>query len=189
VELESGAAAEYAIEKLPARSYYVIAGVDDNGNGKYFDDGERIGLYPSIDGPEPVPVKAGEVTRKVNFTLIVQGKAPLEETAPARVGSPCTGHSDCGNGGLCDESLAGGYCYKHCPGGDADCPSESSCFGAGDGAVCLVTCTSPSGGQGSCRSGYVCYAAAPKPICLPVCKSASDCAEGKSCDSGSGYCK
>ena len=106
------------------------------------------------------------------------------------MGGPCASKADCGNGGLCDESFAGGYCYKNCPGGDSECPAGSACFGTGQSAACLLTCPNAGVGRDTCRADYVCVSTsrASLAVCLQACKSNADCDAGQSCD-GKGYCK
>jgi serine protease len=177
---------DYEIAGLEPREYYLIVGVDDNGNGELFDDGERMGIYLNLDAPLPVEVLAGEETAGVDFPLIAVGAAPGEDNRPVPVGAPCETKADCGAGGLCDTTLPGGYCWKECPNGPSDCPSGSTCYGAGSRA-CLVTCASPWSGQSNCRSGYLCWDATPAPTCIPPCDDSS-CGEGTYCDHATGYC-
>ncbi len=177
---------DYRISGLEPREYYLLAGVDDNGNGELFDDGERMGIYLNLDSPQPVELFAGKVTEGVDFALVAVGVAPGEDNRPVPVGAACRTKADCGAGGLCDTTMPGGYCWKECPKGSADCPPGSACFGASS-PVCLVTCTSPWSGQASCRSGYLCWDATPAPTCIPPCDDSS-CGEGTYCDHATGYC-
>ncbi|MCP3138229.1 S8 family peptidase [Pyxidicoccus xibeiensis] len=68
----------YAID-LPPRVYFATAAIDDNQNGVYFEDGERIGFWRNTDSVEPIEVRAGEVVDRIDFDLIPY--IPVE-TAP-----------------------------------------------------------------------------------------------------------
>jgi hypothetical protein len=186
VEFTSAATVDYRIPDLEPREYVLLAGVDDNGNGELFDDGERMGIYRNLDSPETVEAVAGKEAGGLDFALIAVGVAPTEDTGPVPVGAPCATKADCGAGGLCDTTLPGGYCWKECPGGAADCPGGSACFGDSS-PLCLATCAEAWGGQSNCRSGYLCWNATPAPACLPPCDDAS-CQEGTYCDHSTGYC-
>ncbi|WP_164018469.1 S8 family serine peptidase [Pyxidicoccus trucidator] len=59
----------YAID-LPPRTYYATAAIDDNQNGQYFEDGERIGFWRNQDSVEPIVVRAGEVVPGIDFDLV-----------------------------------------------------------------------------------------------------------------------
>jgi len=190
VKLDSGVVADYELTDLePREDYVVLAGVDDDGNGEPFDDGERFGFWRNLDAPELVEVTAGEVTKGIDFAVVTTGAAPEEDEKPVPVGAPCRTKSDCGTGGLCDTSVEGGYCIKPCPGGSDDCPSGSDCFDIPD-PYCLATCPTEWGGQSTCRDGHICWGttSGPAPICMPRC-TADSCSTGAECNLTTGYCE
>ena len=55
---------------VDAGTFLAIAAVDDNGNGQYFDPGERVGFYRNTDDLEPLEVKVGQETPGISFNLI-----------------------------------------------------------------------------------------------------------------------
>ncbi|MFP2926139.1 S8 family serine peptidase [Pyxidicoccus sp. 3LG] len=59
----------YAID-LPPRTYYATAAIDDNQNGVYFEDGERIGFWRNQDSLEPIEVTPGGLVDGIDFDLI-----------------------------------------------------------------------------------------------------------------------
>jgi hypothetical protein len=52
--------------------YFVAAGIDDNGNGKLFDPGERSGWYPTMDAPTSIKVTPGGNVDGIDFVLVPQ---------------------------------------------------------------------------------------------------------------------
>lgn len=172
--------------EAPPREYFVVAGVDENGNGKFFEDGERGGFFPTLDQPDTVIVTAGQEIKNVNFTL-----APLRDTGGSGlvVGASCSGAPDCPDNGFCETSWPGGYCSRNCD--TQSCPGSSRCYavGANGTKACLSTCTGPSTGQSDCRVDYRCYSdGTGGGACLPACTSNNDCEQGVTCDLGTGYC-
>ncbi|WP_434386911.1 S8 family serine peptidase [Melittangium boletus] len=64
------AASQYAYSAtLTARTYYVIAAIDDNGNNE-IDDGDRVGYWRDVANVEPIALKAGQTVTGVNFSLV-----------------------------------------------------------------------------------------------------------------------
>ncbi|MGA9524307.1 MAG: S8 family peptidase [Myxococcaceae bacterium] len=53
--------------------YYVGAGIDDNGNGRLFDAGERSGFFPDSENPQQVRVLPGQTIEDIDFVI-----APVE---------------------------------------------------------------------------------------------------------------
>jgi serine protease len=102
----------YSFDVAPGSSYYAVAAVDDNGNGVYFEPGERVGMYKSLDSPDPISVVAGQTTGGINFTLVPY-KSP-SSTPTLVVGSACTSNTDCLDSGACVTAWPGGYCTRDC---------------------------------------------------------------------------
>ncbi|XXF79077.1 S8 family serine peptidase [Myxococcaceae bacterium GXIMD 01537] len=59
----------YAID-LPPRVYFATAAIDDNQNGVFFEEGERVGFWRNRDSVEPIDVRAGETVGGIDFDLI-----------------------------------------------------------------------------------------------------------------------
>jgi serine protease len=146
----------YSVSIKP-RTYYVLASIDDTGNGKYFEEGDRVGLWRDFTDMEAVDVKESQTLRNVSFSLVPY--KVTQEPVASKVGQSCTTHTDCGTNGLCATTgYPGGYCTQDCL--STGCPSGSQCYGNEEGtaAFCYATCTGAgAGSQGSCRSGYICY--------------------------------
>ncbi|HSP77338.1 MAG TPA: S8 family serine peptidase, partial [Myxococcaceae bacterium] len=146
---------QYSLQ-LPPGTYFALATIDEDGDGDFFEVGERVGFWRDPTNVEPIELQAQKTVREVSFTLLpYQGDGSEQPTSS--VGEPCTFDSDCGGGALyCDTSVSGGYCTQDCL--TSTCPSGSTCytFNSGNSALCLSTCTG-IGGQGSCRVNYTCY--------------------------------
>jgi serine protease len=141
---------------ISPRSYFVLATIDEDGDEKFFEAGERVGFWRDATQVEPIDVKLDQTVKNVSFSLIPY--KPIDEEPTSKVGQPCTRDSDCGTAGLCSQDAFGGYCTLDCL-DSASCPAGSKCFYAdaeGTAAWCYATCTGV-GGQGTCRSGYICY--------------------------------
>lgn len=176
--------AGYAFQvEVPEGTYFLLAAVDENGNGQLFEEGERSGIYPTLDNPRPVTFSAGQTTSGLDFTLM---PAPPVEGAPGlRVGTPCTSDAAC-PGGLCD-TTAGGYCTQEC--GSAPCPANAACGSLGGAPRCLAVCSAPQGGQSSCLEQQVCARdAVGGGVCLPRCDTGVPCSGG-TCNPTTGYCE
>jgi serine protease len=143
----------YSVSLKP-RTYYVLASIDDTGDGKFFEDGDRVGVWRDFTEMEPLEVKKSQTVQNISFALVPYKVE--SEPVGSKVGQPCTSNADCGTDGLCATDAPQGYCTLDCL--DSTCPAGSKCFGnsAGTAAYCFATCTGV-GGQGSCRSGYICY--------------------------------
>ncbi|MCY1074435.1 S8 family serine peptidase [Archangium lansingense] len=146
----------YALE-LPSRTYYALATIDDDEDGEFFEEGERVGFWRDATELEPIEVKKDQVVKDISFTLVPYRST--EEEPTSTVGQPCTSNAQCGTAGLCvpaSEGYPGGYCTQDCL--SSGCPAGSKCYfnTAETAAYCFATCTGV-GGQGTCRSGYVCY--------------------------------
>jgi serine protease len=152
--------------KLPPRTYYAVATIDEDGDGEFFEKGERVGFWRDITNIEPIAVEADQTVRNISFTLLpYQG---VDEEPPSRVGDACTSNTQCGGGSFyCDTSVPGGYCTQDCR--TKSCPADATCYTFNNGAssLCLASCTG-IGGQGTCRGSYVCYSdGMGGGICLP----------------------
>ena len=150
----SGSGYSYSVSIKP-RTYYVLASIDDTGNGKYFEEGDRVGLWRDFADMEAVDVKESQTLKNVSFSLVPY--KVTQEPVASKVGQPCTTNTDCGTNGLCATTgYPGGYCTQDCL--STSCPSGSQCYAneAGTTAYCYATCTG-TGGQGTCRTGYICY--------------------------------
>jgi serine protease len=150
-EVESAAGYAYSV-KLSPRSYFVLAGIDDDGDGTPFEDGERVGFWRDTTQIEEIALKANETVKNVNFLLVPFDSGDEEPTEPTlTVGAACTSDAQC-PGGYCDTSFSGGYCTLDCS--TADCPGGSACFNVTNvGTVCLDSCAT----QSECRTGYTCH--------------------------------
>ncbi|MFE8602235.1 S8 family serine peptidase [Archangium violaceum] len=143
--------------KLPPRSYYALATIDDDEDNEFFEEGERVGFWRDATQMESIEVKTEQLVKDVSFTLVPYRST--EEEPAAVVGQPCTSNSQCGTAGLCVTAASGypgGYCTKDCL--ESACPAGSRCYAntAGTSAYCYATC-SGMGTQGTCRTGYFCY--------------------------------
>ncbi|ATB30976.1 S8 family peptidase [Melittangium boletus] len=56
--------------KLTARTYYAIATIDEDGDDKLLEDGERVGFWRDITNLEPIVVGAGKTVRGIDFALV-----------------------------------------------------------------------------------------------------------------------
>lgn len=166
-------------------TYYLFGAIDANRNGQ-LDTGEPIGFWPTIERPEPIELKAGDVLTGAEFTL-VPFKAVSEESTTI-IGTECSG--TCAGGAICVTGFPNGYCTQSCI-TDA-CPLGSACTRfAEDNQVCLAVCTGPGAGRSGCRAGYVCYAdGTGAGVCLPSCANDTDCdGTAGSCNTTTGYCR
>lgn len=59
----------YAIDLTP-RTYFVAAAIDDNQNGQYFEEGERVGFWRNTDSIEPIEVSEGQTITGIDFALV-----------------------------------------------------------------------------------------------------------------------
>ncbi len=147
----------YSVPVTP-RSYFVLATIDDDGDQKFFEAGERVGFWRDATQVETLDVKEDQTVKGVSFSLVPY--KPTEEQPVSKVGQPCTTDANCGTGARCRTAASGypgGYCTQDCL--SANCPAGSKCFyddRAQTTASCYATCTGV-GGQGSCRTGYYCY--------------------------------
>ncbi len=183
-EVTPGQSFAYKFE-VPAGKYYAIAAVDDNGNGEFFDEGERVGLFRNMDSPEEIEVTNGQTTGKIDFALVPVGA--VDSTPALQVGAACTSDANCPEQGACVTDWPGGYCTRDCS--TTACPAASKCYQLDTNVfACFATCSGPRTGRSNCRNGYVCEAdAAGGAFCVPACTSDNDCTPG-TCDLGTGYC-
>lgn len=155
----AGPSLDYRFEADP-REYFVLAAMDDNGNGKYFEDGERFGFWRSMENPETVKVVAGQKVTGVNIDLVAFKDVAADPLVP---GAPCTGDPACPTG-FC-ANWPGGYCTRACD--TQACPAGSVCTRFTNGLFCTAPCGRP-GTQDTCRTGYVCTAdGTAGGVCLP----------------------
>jgi len=176
---------------VPAGEYIVMGSVDDDEDGEYAEDGERLGMYPTLEAPSFVTVTRGQTVSDIDFTLTAQ-LAVESPTGDRVVGERCSSGADCGAGYVCNTGIPGGYCTRSCE--SEACPSQSACyrFGSGESSsrYCMATCTPPGGGQGTCRAGVLCHQdASGGGYCHANCNdmAATFCGTGQC--SGSGYCR
>jgi serine protease len=175
---------------LTPGTYFVVAAVDEDGDGEFFEEGEPVGIFPLTSSPEPIEVPENTRMTGADFALIpyksIEGGGGGGSVQP--VGGPCASNADCQSND-CIDAWPGGYCSQVC---SASCPAGSTCYtlntSSGPVSVCLANCPAPGGGQSTCRASYVCY---PDDIgtgyCWPRCTSSADCAG--SCNTGTGYCQ
>ncbi len=155
--VSAGSGYGYSVSLAP-RSYFVLATIDDDGDEKFFEAGERVGFWRDATQVEPLDVTVNQTVKGVSFSLVPY--KPIEEAPVSKVGQSCTSDSNCGAGERCKTAangFPGGYCTQDCL--DSACPAGSKCFyddAQETSASCYATCTGV-GGQGSCRSGYICY--------------------------------
>lgn len=176
----------YRFDVAPGR-YYVLAGIDDDEDGEFFEPGEPVGLYRSFADPVAVTVTRGQTLGGVDFALVPHVELGGEPPALV-IGGACEGDAGCPDGGVCDTDLPGGYCTRSCS--TLACPAGSRCYAWDSGeAWCLATCAGPGEGRSGCRADYVCYDDhAGQGLCWPGCSDDEECLEGETCDAGSGYC-
>jgi serine protease len=58
----------YSIELKP-RTYFVVATIDDDEDGDYFEDTDRVGAWSSTEKFVPIPLAEGEEVEDISFTL------------------------------------------------------------------------------------------------------------------------
>ena len=147
-EVAADAAGLYRLTASPG-SYLLVAASDDNGDGTW-ENGEGLGIWPSIDSPAILTLTAGANITNANF-----GVAP-QKTAKA-IGGPCASDAECDTGQFCvlDAAWVGGYCTQDCSA--TACPTGSSCVADDTGSVmaCFATCGA-LGTQSTCRASYTC---------------------------------
>ncbi len=166
-------------------TYYVVAAIDEDNDGEFFEDGERVGFYPTMDAPEEITVQTGLEVANVDFALV-----PLKAvsgTPGNTVGVPCQTNGECSTDGVCVTSWPGGYCTKDCS--VSACPVGSKCYLVTQtDKACLSSCTQIGANPSDCRTGYVCYPDGTGiGFCLPACSSDADCGSGYVCVNG--YCQ
>jgi serine protease len=174
---------QYSFQVDPG-TYYVVAAVDERGNGQFFEPGDRVGFYKSIDGIVPVTATAWQTTSGIDFALIPFKSVSDRPTLV--VGSACTANSDCPDSGVC-LTAPGGYCSRDCA--SQACPAGSKCYNLANNTLyCLANCPGPRQGRSSCRTGYVCESdGTGLGACIPACTSNADCAPS-TCNTATGYC-
>lgn len=176
----------YTFDATPG-AYWVVAGVDEDGDGEFFEEGERSGIYPTMDSPTEVTLTSGAQVSNVDFALIpFKSVGSMPPPTKSGVGGACTTNDDCQSAD-CVTTWPGGYCTQGCT--NVTCPTGSTCFDLGNNVLaCLADCSGPDTGQSNCRSSYVCSASnTGAGYCWPACTSDADCG-GFTCDVGSGYC-
>jgi serine protease len=148
-ELAPSSGYAYVFESVPG-PMFVLAGVDEDGDGEFFEPGERVGFYKSLDAPEQVVVVAGRRVTGVDFSLFPLAAVGAEEL---QVGIACATDGECPTG-ECVTGWPGGYCTRECS--TADCPTGTLCVEFDSGFYCMDPCPNPGWGQDTCRSGYSC---------------------------------
>lgn len=180
---------QYSID-LPAKTYYTVATIDDDQDGKFFEDGERTGFWRNVDDFEAIPLVPQQVVTGISYDLVPL--APVDDTPSLVVGNPCSTNADCPDGGRCVTSYPGGYCTRDCSA--QACPAGSQCYvvdPSTNAKTCIASCTGPNQGQSTCRINYVCY---PDDVgggqCLPNCRVLDVCGgtPTPTCNA-SGYCQ
>jgi serine protease len=151
----------YSVPLTP-RTYFVLAGIDDDGDGTAFEDGERVGFWRDTTQIEEIDLKANQTVKGVNFLLVPFDSGDEEPTEPTlQVGAACTSDAQC-PGGYCDTRFTGGYCTLTCSQSVA-CPTGSGCYNVTDvGTICLDSCANVS----ECRTGYACRSTNSGGVCL-----------------------
>ncbi|MBN1207279.1 MAG: S8 family peptidase [Myxococcaceae bacterium] len=179
---------QYSIQ-LPPRTYYTVAGIDDDADGKFFEDGERTGFWRNVDDFEPIPLEVGQTVSGINFDLVPL--ATIDDTPALVVGSACSSNAECPDGGQCELGYPGGYCTRECA--TQPCPAGSKCYvvNSSTGAkACLASCSAPGQGRSDCRADYVCYDdRAGAGECLPSCGVLNICGGATPTCAASGYCQ
>ncbi len=170
--------------------FFVLAAVDDDGDDEWFEDGERVGFWPTTSAPEFLEVPANTRIVEADFTLVPfkpVGDGGGGDTRSG-IGGACGSDAQCQSED-CIDAWPGGYCTQACT---QSCPSGSWCYtlttSSGPVSLCLAACNAPGGGRSTCREGYVCYPDADGDgYCWPRCTSNADCAG--SCNTQTGYCQ
>jgi len=159
-EVKSSAGYAYSV-KLTPRSYFVLAGIDDDGDGTPFEDGERVGFWRDTTQIEEVTLAASQTVKGVNFLLVPFDGGEEQPTEPTLVvGAACTSDAQC-PGGYCDKAFTGGYCTLNCS--TAACPAGSGCYNVTNvGTLCLDHCANVN----ECRAGYDCRPTNSGGVCI-----------------------
>jgi serine protease len=161
-EVKASAGYAYSVTLTP-RSYFVLAGIDDDGDGTPFEDGERVGFWRDTTQIEEIPLKANQTVKGVSFLLAPFNSGDEEEpTEPTLVvGAACTSDAQC-PGGYCDTRFTGGYCTLNCS-QTTPCPTGSGCYDVtAVGIICLDFCASVN----ECRAGYACQTTNSGGVCI-----------------------
>ena len=79
-EVSATSGYRYSASLMPSTGdgYFILATIDDDGDGVYFESGERTGFWRSKDDQEPVPLAAGQTREDVSFALLPY--QPLDST-------------------------------------------------------------------------------------------------------------
>jgi serine protease len=72
--------------RLPPNTYFAIAGIDDDRDDVYFEQGERIGFWRNQDNPVEIVLAAGQTVSGIDFDLIPE--VTLAATPPASQARP-----------------------------------------------------------------------------------------------------
>ena len=171
---------EWSLE-LPAGTYLLLAGSDENANGVVGEEGEHLGSWPGGGAPQPLRVYAQQVVEGVDLDTVVRTSPP--QPGPAAFGESCSAATDC-ESLLCLENTA---CTASCGPGLA-CPSSAFCGFAIDDATGagLDVCREKHlegercDDDESCVSG-LCFETDSLASCATGCEGDDDCAEGASC--------
>jgi hypothetical protein len=60
----------YAVGALPAGSYFIVAGSDDNNDGFICGPGDRYcGAFPTLDQPVAITIAAGQSIPSIDFAM------------------------------------------------------------------------------------------------------------------------
>lgn len=171
-----------------AGTFFVLAAVDDDGDDEWFEDGERVGFWPTTSAPEFLEVPDNTRLIDANFALVPFKPVEGGEGGKSGIGGACGGNEACQSND-CITTWPGGYCSQLCT---QSCPGGSTCYtlqtAEGPASICLAGCAAPGGGRSSCRQDYVCYPdSAGGGYCWPRCTSNADCTN--SCNTQTGYCQ
>lgn len=137
----------YDLREVPRGTYYVAAFSDDDGDG-VFEEDEGVGMWPSVNDPEPLTLKGDDIYSDVNFTV-----AP-ESRGSTVIGLECGSNAQCEFGDFCS-TWTGGYCTRRCTEGSCGSGAECVTFSEGE-RFCLQRCDNPGNGRGTCRQDYAC---------------------------------
>ena len=72
--------------RLAPNTYFAIAGIDDDRDGVYFEQGERVGFWRNQDNPVEIVLAAGQTVSGIDFDLIPE--VTLAATPPASQARP-----------------------------------------------------------------------------------------------------
>jgi len=179
----------YTLTDLAPGDYYVLAGVDVDGD-EDLGDGDLYGQYRSVGQMVPVTVTADARTTGVDFALSQVGMLDMGEDGVGGVGRGCATDEECADvdDGICLvepdwNGVPGGYCSRSCD--DGYCPGGGACLDVGGDEEYLWVCLQTCADDAVCRAdeGYGCYQTDyGVDLCLHGADEVADAPVGAACE-------